>query len=354
MKNIQLILFGIGNVGGTLIDQIIAQKEKLRQQHIDLQFSAILNSSNVFFPSHNLTSSWRASFEENSMSYTFNDVLKHIQKIEDKIIIAIDATASDEVVNKYETLIEAGCHLVSANKIANTISYDFYIRLRKKLSLHQRQFEYETNVGAGLPVIETVKKLHQSGDEITKVRGVFSGSLSYLFNRFSSEEVPFSQLIKDAKVNGYTEPDPRDDLSGKDVGRKLLILARELQLEKEFKDVQIQSLIPPHLNGESTVAQFEERMDELDVLYGEEKSTSTDKVLRYIGELDVSKEALSVSLQNEHTGSAIGQLQGADNVVEIYTKDYDQHPLVIKGAGAGGAVTARGVFNDILKVVSQC
>jgi len=267
----------------------------------------------------------------------------------------VDNTADKNFVANYPTFVKHGFHLVSSNKIANTLDLNSYKNLRGLLRLKKRHYLYETNVGAGLPLIDTIKLLHLSGENITRIRGVFSGSLSYIFNSFSEVDKNFSAILKLAIDKGFTEPDPREDLCGNDVGRKLLILARELDLHNEFEDVSIQNLIPKDLRKVSK-EEFLSRLDELDVpLEIKKKNLSKDHVLRYVADLhgDLSKEMgahLTVSLVNVSRNSMLGALRGSDSVFEIYTESYGDNPIVIQGAGAGAAVTARGVFGDILRI----
>ena len=200
--------------------------------------------------------------------------------------------------------------------------------------------------------------LHHSGENITRIKGIFSGTLSYLFNTFSQEDKPFSEILKRAIDNGYTEPDPREDLCGNDVGRKLLILARELDLGNEFSDVKIQNLIPENLQ-KGSVDEFLSRLTEFDSIYQKIKdSQKPDYVLRYVGDLHGNLEKtetveLDVSLISVPKNSALGQVKGADSIFEIYTESYGNNPIVIQGAGAGAAVTARGVFGDILRLAER-
>ena len=234
---------------------------------------------------------------------------------------------------------------------------DFYHLLREELDHYQKQYLYETNVGAGLPLIDTIKLLHLSGENITGIKGVFSGSLSYIFNTFSEKEVPFSEVLLEAMSLGYTEPDPREDLSGMDVGRKLLILARELDLQNEIGDVHIENLIPKSLQKLSSEA-FIEQIEVLDPIMEEvKKKQAPGHVLRFVGELhgDLQKEKgkLDVQLISVPKESSLGQVRGSDSIIEIYTESYGEHPLVIQGAGAGAAVTARGVFGDILRIAEK-
>lgn len=353
MTTVNLIIFGIGNVGGTLINQIIESKNALKKfQDLDLNIPVIANSQYVFFNTDNIGNQWQSDFENFSVPYKISEVINYVNENFENTII-IDATASEDFVQNYPAFIENGFHIAAANKVANTLDYSFYSDLRSKLRENNRQFQYETNVGAGLPVIDTVKSLQLSGDKISKIRGVFSGSLSYIFNRFSEEDLPFSDIVKQALENGYTEPDVRDDLSGKDVARKLLILARELGFELNLEDVEVKSLIPPQLNGNTSSVQFNDRIKELDKTYQNEKYKQSSDVLRYVGELDSKTSKLTVSLTSESKASPLGQLKHTDNLIEIYSKSYQEQPLVIQGAGAGKEVTARGLFSDIIKIAKS-
>jgi len=272
-------------------------------------------------------------------------------------LIAIDNTANSEFVKNYLNLVENGFDLISSNKIANTLSYSFYKELRGKLKEFKKAYLYETNVGAGLPLIDTIKLLHDSGENITRIRGVFSGSLSYLFNNFSVQNRPFSEVLGEAIKNGYTEPDPREDLCGNDVGRKLLILARELDLQNEFDDVIIENLIPEDLRDGSE-KEFLGKLDEMNAYYQTKKDSQQENhVLRYIGDLSGNlqedKGILEVKLISVPANSALGQIQGADAIFEVFTESYGEKPIVIQGAGAGAAVTARGVFGDVLRLAEK-
>ena len=203
-------------------------------------------------------------------------------------------------------------------------------------------------------MIDTIKLLHLSGENITRIKGVFSGTLSYVFNNFSLRNDKFSTIINEALEKGYTEPDPREDLSGNDVARKLLILARELDLINEFEDINIQNLVPESLLSVSK-EEFLSRLEELDDEYQKIKENQEpDHVLRYVGDLhgDLQKEKgeLDVKLISVPANSALGQLKGSDSIFEIYTESYGENPIVIMGAGAGAKVTARGVFGDILRL----
>ncbi|HOD09994.1 MAG TPA: aspartate kinase [Flavobacterium sp.] len=349
------MLFGIGNVGSTLINQVIeSQKFFLEKRNIDLRFPIITNSTLAFFEKDGVKNQWEANFAQSAIPFRIEDIIEYVQEQNLENLIAVDATASSEIIKNYIPLIQNGFNIVAANKKANTLHLDFYNELRRNLKNFDKTFLYETNVGAGLPVVQTINDLHFSGEKITKIRGVFSGSLSYIFNRFSSEETSFSKILADAEKNGYTEPDSREDLSGNDVARKLLILAREIEQKFEFSDIKIASLLLPDLNEKHSKAQYSINKTLFDKPFNVAKITQAQNhVLRYVGELDVITQKLEVKLISVPKATALGQLKGADNLIEIYTKSYGEIPIVIQGAGAGKEVTARGVLTDILKIADK-
>ena len=358
-KRINLVIFGRGTVGGTLIEQIFqARADILKRRNINLQIVAIANSKEVVFNHKGISPADYTAFDTLKVPYQISELIAQVQQHHLENLIAIDVTASKAFVENYLPLVENGFDLVSANKIANTIGYPFYKKLRETLTQYKKQYLYETNVGAGLPLIDTIKLLHHSGENITRIRGIFSGTLSFLFNTYSASDAPFSEILQKAIDSGYTEPDPREDLCGNDVGRKLLILARELDLENEFEEVSIENLIPPALR-EGSREEFLSRLREFDPIYQEIKDKAPQgTVLRYVGVLhgDLSQTAtarLEVKLVSVPVTSALGQVKGADSIFEIYTESYGENPIVIQGAGAGAAVTARGVFGDILRIIGN-
>jgi bifunctional aspartokinase / homoserine dehydrogenase 1 len=353
---INIAIFGIGLVGGTLVEQVLKSKKNiLKRKNINLNIFAVCNSKKLLLNKEGISSFWKEDMNKVEINqFTINDIISFAKENHLENLIAVDNTASIEFIQNYIPLVENGFDLVSSNKIANTIDFSFYNKLREKLKESEKNYLYETNVGAGLPLLDTIKLLHHSGENITKIKGVFSGSLSYLFNNFSVRENSFSEILSETVEKGLTEPDPREDLSGNDVARKLLILARELDLENEMEDVTIKNLIPKNLRGISAT-DFLTRLNELDAKYEEIKTNQAkNRVLRYIGELsgDLSKTKgkLKVELVSIPQNSSLGQLQGSDSIFEIYTESYGERPLVIQGAGAGAKVTARGVFGDILRL----
>lgn len=358
-KKVNLAIFGHGLVGGALINQIISSaKEIEKRKGVKLNIFAISNSKKILLSKNGVTENWKEEIAQNGETYAIQSILDFADKHHLENLIAIDNTASKTFVDSYNTLVSHGFDLVSSNKIANTIGLKFYKELRSNLDKNQKKYLYETNVGAGLPLIDTIKLLHLSGENITRIRGVFSGSLSYLFNTFSVEDRLFSEVLKDAIDKGFTEPDPREDLCGNDVARKLLILARELDLNNEIEDVAIQNLIPEALQSVN-VSSFLNALDEMDETYSTLKnSQEKEHVLRYIGDLsgnleDENGAKLEVKLVSVPKSSPLGALKGSDSIFEIYTESYGEQPLVIQGAGAGAQVTARGVFGDILRLIEN-
>lgn len=358
-KNINIAIFGKGTVGGSLIDQILKSQEQiLRRKETRLNIFAIAGSQQLLLNRKGINQEWRTDFS-NSI-FTLNsaqEVIEYADSHHLENLIAIDNTASKEFIKDYTLLIENGFDLVSSNKIANTIGFDFYQFLRRKLKQHNKEYLYETNVGAGLPLIDTIKLLHNSGENITRIKGVFSGSLSYMFNQYSESKEPFSEILKRAMDKGFTEPDPREDLCGNDVARKLLILARELDLENEIEEIHIKNLIPENLRG-GLVENFLEKIKELDKPFEHIKAEQEEgHVLRYVGDLhgdlQQNKGELDVRLVSVPKASALGQLTGSNSIFEIYTESYGDNPIVIQGAGAGAEVTARGVFGDLLRIAEK-
>jgi homoserine O-acetyltransferase len=358
-KKINIAIFGKGLVGGTLINQIIENTTSvLERRKIKLNVFAIANSSKVLLNAAGVSGDWEQELEDNGIVNSSIDAITAFAKQHHlENLIAVDNTANADFVLSYIPLVEAGFDLVSSNKIANTISHSFYTNLRTQLRKNKKTYLYETNVGAGLPLIDTIKLLHESGENITRIRGVFSGSLSYLFNKFSAEDVLFSEVLKEAIDQGFTEPDPREDLCGNDVARKLLILARELELENEFEDAVIENLIPTEFREVSSEG-FLSNLEKLNTTFQAKKEAQEEHhVLRYIGELSgdlfQNKGELEVKLVSVPTSSPLGALKGSDVIFEIYTASYGEQPIVIQGAGAGAKVTARGVFGDVLRVAKN-
>ena len=354
-KKINIAIFGHGGVGGALINQILKSKNDIeKRKGINLNVFAIANSRQLLLSKNGVDESWQNDLKSALQESSIEDVIAFAKKHHLENLIAVDNTASSSFYQNYVPLVEAGFDLVSSNKVANTVSHNFYKDLRVQLKENNKQYLYETTVGAGLPLIDTIKLLHESGENITRIRGVFSGTLSYLFNNFSVQDKPFSKIIQETVDKGFTEPDPREDFSGNDVARKLLILARELDLQNEFEDVEVLNLIPEAYRDIS-VEEFLSQLEVLDEQYQELKDNQKEgHVLRYVGDLfgDLSQDkgSLEVKLVSVLEDSTLGHVKGSDAIFEIFTESYGEQPIVIQGAGAGAEVTARGVFGDILRL----
>ena len=354
-KTVHLALIGHGNVGGTLVEQILdSAYDILKRKRVDLKIVAIANSKKIAFNKAGFGSDWRQKIKYSTTDSSVDSLVDFAKEHHLENLVMVDNTASKDFVKHYPTFVDNGFDIVGSNKIYNTLPISEYRNFRKLLEKNKKKYLYETNVGAGLPLIDTIKLLHLSGENITRIKGVFSGTLSYVFNNFSLRNDKFSTIINEALEKGYTEPDPREDLSGNDVARKLLILARELDLINEFEDINIQNLVPESLLSVSK-EEFLSRLEELDDEYQKIKENQeSGYVLRYVGDLhgDLQKEKgeLDVKLISVPANSALGQLKGSDSIFEIYTESYGENPIVIMGAGAGAKVTARGVFGDILRL----
>lgn len=354
-KKINIAIFGHGGVGGALINQILKSKDDIENRKgINLNVFAIANSKQLLLSKKGVDSNWQDAIKSTSKENAIQQIIDFAKANHLENLIAVDNTASSVFYKNYIPLVEAGFDLVSSNKVANTVSHNFYKDLRVQLKANNKQYLYETTVGAGLPLIDTIKLLHESGENITRIRGVFSGTLSYLFNNFSVQNKPFSEIIQETIDKGFTEPDPREDFSGNDVARKLLILARELDLQNEFDDVSVQNLIPEAYQNIS-VESFLNQLEVLDDQYQKIKDDQKEgHVLRYVGDLsgDLSQDKgnLEVKLVSILEDSTLGHVKGSDAIFEIFTESYGEQPIVIQGAGAGAEVTARGVFGDILRL----
>ena len=354
VKTLNIVAFGKGTVGGTFIDQVVGTKEDtIRERNLKLSIVGIADSKNFLFKPGGVDENWRAQLANSSHPSNVENIQDLLANSSLENLVLVDNTASKDIVSSYLPFVRKGFDLIASNKVANSIDNSFYKELRRELTRRGRTFHYETNVGAGLPLIDTIKLLHLSGENIRKIRGVFSGSLSYIFNNFSLGKRKFSEVMYEAKNSGLTEPDPREDLSGNDVARKLLILAREIGMQNEFADVKVQNLIPEKLQEIDKWMDFETHISDLDSHYTDLLSSlPDDKVYRYVGELEKGGE-LSVSLVEADKGSPLGNITGSDSIFEIYTEAYGENPIVIQGAGAGAEVTARGVYSDLLRVGSK-
>jgi aspartate kinase len=355
IKTLNLFAFGKGTVGGKLLDQIIETgDEVVKRRNLKINIVGVADSKRMIFNEDGLGRNWKQELTESGEPSHYAAIIDLLKTSGLENIVIADNTSSLELTELYPEIVNNGFDIVASNKKANSISYEFYQDLRNILKRRGKLFYYETNVGAGLPLIDTIKHLHNSSDKIVRIRGVFSGSLSYIFNNYSVKDTAFSTILAEARDRGLTEPDPREDLSGMDVARKLIILAREVGLKSELEDVSVESLVPGSVSNAKDYSEFFSMKEELDTYFGQiKRSLKEDEVLRYVGDLDVDENRLTVSLVKAAKNSPLGSIRNADSIFEIFTESYGTQPIVIQGAGAGAEVTARGVYSDLLRIGSQ-
>ncbi|MEO5721339.1 MAG: bifunctional aspartate kinase/homoserine dehydrogenase I [Chthoniobacterales bacterium] len=348
-QTISIGVIGAGLIGGTFLDQLSAQMEKLKREFkIDLRVRGISNSKRMYLSEGRSLENWRSSLSEPLEPEKF---VAQVQAEHLPHAVMIDCTADAGLTEEYPRWLARGIHIITPNKKANSGALDFYRRLQATARAQNRHYLYETTVGAGLPILNTLRDLVQTGDAVRKIEGVLSGTLSYLFNTYDGS-VPFSALVKDAREKGYTEPDPRDDLSGLDVGRKIVILAREMGLDLELEAVPIESLVPEALR-DGTVDDFLARLAEHDEAIGQRfhEARTRSEVLRYVGVIDATGQC-SVGLKSYPRTHAFAGTTGSDNIVAFTTARYHTQSLIVQGPGAGPDVTAGGVFADLLRLAS--
>jgi aspartokinase/homoserine dehydrogenase 1 len=345
-------VIGPGNVGATLIEQLrAAQPQLLGKANLDLRLRAIASSKRMLLDERSIGADWRARFEASPQPADLDRFTQHLLSAHMPHAVIVDCSASPLVADRYAEWLAAGIHVVTPNKQAGAGPLPRYHAIREAASASGARFRYEATVGAGLPVISTLRDLLDTGDAVVSVEGIFSGTLAWLFNKYDGS-VPFSQLVTEARGLGYTEPDPRDDLSGTDVARKLVILTREAGRELALEDVQVESLVPASLR-QASVDDFMARLGEVDAGFDAQlaKARAAGNVLRYVAKLDAEGRA-SVGLVELPAAHAFGNLRLTDNIVQFTTRRYCDNPLIVQGPGAGPEVTAAGVFADVLRVAA--
>ncbi len=350
-QTLSIGLIGPGNIGGELLDQIRAEKGRLKQTAgVDLRVRALLTSDRMRLYDNELDlEGWRASWQSGAVEADMQELVGHVDADHLPHTVIIDCSASSVVARHYPEWLAKGIHVITPNKKACTDSMDFYRSLDQASKQGAAHFMYETTVGAGLPIILTTRDLVHTGDEIRSIAGIFSGTLAYLFNRFDGKQT-FSQIVREAREQGLTEPDPRDDLSGMDVARKLIILARESGLDLELEQVEIESLVPVGLENVSVDDFMDAYASNDDVMQARlEAARAEGKVLRYVGELNAG-QAPRVSLQTIDQEHAFANISLTDNIVQFTSRRYAANPLIVQGPGAGPAVTAGGIFADLLRL----
>lgn len=349
-KVLNLFICGVGTVGAQLIEQIQQQYEPLlTQQHLQLNVVGIANSRTALFNAEGLNlDTYREQLKQAETGSSFSIKQAAMQMASLYNSVFVDCTASAEVAGIYLTLLENNISVVTANKIAASSEYSHYVRLKQTALDRGVKFLFETNVGAGLPIIGTINDLRNSGDKILRIEAVVSGTLNFIFNEIAAD-VPFSETIRRAKEQGYSEPDPRIDLSGKDVIRKLVILAREAGYQVEQEDVEKQLFVPEEY-FQGSVEEFWKRLPALDAEFEARRQELEKKNMhwRFVATLDEGKTR--VSLETVGANHPFYQLEGSNNIVLITTERYHDYPMMIRGYGAGASVTAAGVFANIMSV----
>ena len=345
-------VIGPGKVGAALLDQLrAAQPQLLGKANLDLRLRAIASSTRMLLDGRGIGGDWRAGFSAEGEALDLDRFTAHLVGSHLPHLVIVDCSASPLVADRYADWLAAGIHVVTPNKQAGAGPSVRYDAIREAAAASGARFRYEATVGAGLPVISTLRDLIDTGDAVLSVEGIFSGTLAWLFNRFDGS-VPFSQLVAEARGLGYTEPDPRDDLSGTDVARKLVILAREAGRSLGLEDVEVESLVPAALR-QASVEDFMSRLGEVDASFADKlaKARAAGQVLRYVAKLDAQGKASVglVALPKEH---AFANLRLTDNIVQFTTRRYCDNPLIVQGPGAGPEVTAAGVFADVLRVAA--
>jgi aspartokinase/homoserine dehydrogenase 1 len=346
-------VIGPGTVGKVLLNQLASQSARLQTEaKLDFRVRGIMTSTRMLLAESGVAlDNWKEKFDADAIDADFGKFMEHVRVDYLPHTVLIDCTASADIAKRYPEWLAAGIHIVTPNKKANSADLPFYHRLKDARKAGQAHYLYETTVGAGLPVVQTLRDLRETGDDITSVEGIFSGTLAYLFNTYDGKKA-WSDIVRDARQRGYTEPDPRDDLSGLDVARKLIILGREIGLELEMADVKVESLVPAGLE-KGSIDEFMTRLPQHDSIMNDrlETARSRNKVLRYVGRLTADGKA-TVGVVELDTKHAFANIALTDNVVRFATRRYCDNPLIVQGPGAGPEVTAGGVFADLLRLAA--
>jgi aspartokinase/homoserine dehydrogenase 1 len=350
-KTLHAFCLGTGNIGKTLFDQLNGHAKFLQENNgIQVKIAGISNSRKMIFNADGISlDNWEKELESTNQEADLQEFINRMKDMNLPNCVFIDNTASPKPIEHYEEVLKSTISIVTCNKIGNSGSYAQYKNFRDAARQHGVDFFYETNVGAGLPIVRTLKDLINSGDRIQRIEAILSGTISFIFNNFKGD-ANFHDTVKLAQEKGYTEPDPRDDLSGKDFMRKMLILARDAGYELEESDVNIENILPQACLDAKSVDEFYAALKAEDAYFADlkNKAASQGKVLRYIGILENGQA--SITLQTVSEDHPFFTLSGSDNIISFTTDRYKERPLVVKGPGAGAEVTAAGVFADLINV----
>ncbi|WP_372792457.1 bifunctional aspartate kinase/homoserine dehydrogenase I [Lutibacter sp.] len=349
-KELNLFIVGVGNVGGKLLEQIKKQEDYLIENlKIQVRVIALTNSKKMLFNEDGIDlDNWKLPLE-NAENLDMDLFHEKVTALNFRNSIFVDNTANESISNLYADYLKESVAVVTCNKIACSSNYSNYLNLKKLAREYNAPFLFETNVGAGLPIIDTLKNLIASGDKVSKIQAVLSGSLNFIFNNFN-EQTSFYDVVQQAGIEGFTEPDPRIDLSGVDVMRKILILARESGTKLELSDIENDSFLPKSSLEANSVADFMETLKTEAIHFNkiQEKAANHNCRLKYVAEFDNGNA--KVGLKEISPDHPFYNLDGSDNIVLFFTERYSKQPLIIKGAGAGAAVTASGLFADIIRI----
>ncbi len=352
-KTLNIFMVGPGLIGATLLQQINEQGQYLLDHRgIRINVVGLANSKKMVFNEDGINlNDWKSDLDSGE-SADLDGFVKKIKELNLPNSVFVDNTANKDIVRVYEGLLDSSVNIVTPNKVANSGPLAHYKALKEAAFRRSVQFLYETNVGAGLPVINTLQDLISSGDEIISIEGVLSGSLSFIFNTYDGSTT-FKEIVQQAKESGFTEPDPRDDLNGMDVARKILILSRESGLELEPEDVKVENILPDSCINAGSVEEFLEELEKADASFKEmsDKALANNEKLRFIATLRDGK--VTVGLKSVGADHPFYSMAGSDNMISYTTKRYKSNPLVIKGPGAGAEVTAAGVFADIIRISNE-
>ena len=353
-KNLNIFCLGTGNIGSTLFRQIEKHREFLQLQNgVMINVIGISNSRKMIFNQNGMSlNNWQETLEQEGEEADLTSFVARMKEMNLPNAVFVDNTASIKPIAVYEDIFRANISVVTCNKIGNSSSYSQYKNFKDLAFQHGVDFYYETNVGAGLPIVRTLKDLMISGDRVIKIEAILSGTISYIFNNFKGETT-FHDIVKEAQEKGLTEPDPRDDLRGTDFMRKMLILARDAGYQLEPDEVELENMLPEACLNATSVADFYNELNNSNSFFEslKKEAIASGKVLRYIGILEDGK--VSISLQMLDENHPFYMLSGSDNIISFTTERYKERPLVVKGPGAGAEVTAAGVFADIVNVGAQ-